>query len=1043
MRTTLPILLAALLAPPPLAGAESAPPNLLLGDTGFEVGGAGLLAQSSPWSSSGDRAEHWQGRGLLTMPGLVAVMRDDAAEGAVSLLLAKPDGADPEWTALLQARTAPLEPGTYRFSLAARADAPCTLQLSLCGPGRENRARIAGGRLAVGTAWVRGGVAVAVPAAGAYVVTAELLEAGRSVRLDALALRAGDAGDYRRPLPLALVLEPARPGPLPRLAIADGSPTLACTLRWHAEAGLGDLAAEAAIEEVDGAVRTLPVGPLPAPAGFGERQVDLPLGEVGIWRVRLLVRTAQGRVVGDSGPVQLGRIRPRQGKPDPFFGLHPHWNPLIPWLGAGAIRDMRLLTWSWLQPQPEAWHEPPPGLLAAMRGAEQRFLLTLVGEHPGNHHQLWEKETWGKVDYGDVPLWAGSGTVVKGLSGDFMLPRSEGLADYARRAARAVRGLRCDLEVINEPLHYMPAADYVALLRTAYRAVKEVDPQLRVVGGASPPLWSTLASRPYGWYEEAFAAGALEVCDAWSIHPYDQGEVPEHGYDGSGEDGWVRGLLALMDRHGGRKPLIISEKGRRSPTWGVHPKVRAAGRTAAHEAPDARADAAQLVRAHVLHRLAGVESFYWFNQPTTLRMQGRYWPWDGQFYTLTDADLGPRPSLVAYAAMTERLAWAGPLGRLDLPESLRGGAFARAGVPVLVLWRWSRAEARPGVRPEAVRLAPPASAGRLRLWDVWGRAVGGDPAGLEIGADPLYVEPAEPVADAAAWIAGWNRLPVRGLPGAEVMGVRLAEAASGHPVVAGFRRLGSAAAAVSLRCGDRVAATDLAGSATASAALPVRLGVGPGMVEVALDLHDGRPPQARTLCYLGVPPRPGGPPLAIDRAGQVVVHTDEFRTWKGAADASLRLSAWWEPSLLHVEVEVRDDLIWANPLDKAAWNGDAVEILIDPDPLGALHRPGLGLRARHLIIPARPGLDTPLLQAKGLQRRLAVERSGDGYRCRLDLPAQALGAEALRAGMVVACEVLLDDADTPRRRKAQLGWSGVADAHRDGSGWGALVLQGP
>lgn len=1029
-----------------LAAAAAETPNLLLGDTGVEVGGAGLLAQSSPWSHSGDLAIHWTGRSLPTMPGLVALERGDAAAGRTCLALAKPATSDPEWTALLQVRAAPLAAGSYRFSLDARADAPCTLLLSLCacGPGRANRARVASGRVAVGRDWQRAAVDLAVASPGAYVASVELLEGGRRVQLDSFALRSGDADGYRPPLPLALALEPSRPGPLPRLAIADGSPALACTLRWHGADDLGTVAAEAVIEEIDGGTRTVALDPLPAPGGPGERQVELPLGEVGVWRVRVLARhPADRRVVGDSGTVQLGRIRPRQGRPDPFFGLHPHWSPLIAHLGAGAVRDMRLLTWSLVQPQEARWIEPPAELLATMRAAPQRFLLTLVGEHPGNHHAPWEKETWGRVDYGDVPLWAASGREVKGLSGDAMLPRPEALAAYARRAAEALRGLDGDLEVINEPLHYMPAEDYVPLLRTVYQAVKSVDPARRVVGGASPPSWSTLASRPYGWYEEAFAAGALDCCDAWSIHPYDAGEVPEHGYDGEGEDGWVRGLIALMQRQGGRKPLIISEKGRRSPSWGLHPVVRAAGRTAAHEAPDARADGAQMVRAHVLHRLAGAESLYWFNYPTSLRMQSRYWPWDGGSYTLTDADLSPRPALVAYAAMTERLAWARPVRRLELPQALRGAAFMRDGTPLLVLWRWSRDECRPGVRPDPVLVAPPAAAGRLRRYDTWGRRLADDDAGLTLGADPLYVEPAAAVADPAAWIAAWDRLPVQGLPAAEVVGMRLAEAEGAHRLVVGVQRLAPQAGPVAMRCGAAGASADLAGAATAALTLPVRLERGGGELTAEFDLHDGHPAPQRRLRYLGVPAQPGGQPLVLGRTDQVVVHTDEFRTWTGEADASLRLGAWWEPAMLHLAIAVRDDRVWAEAQDRTAWNGDAVELLIDPDPLAALLRRGVGARARHLIIPARPGLDTPLRQAQGLHRRLAVELAPDGYRCRLDIPAQALGAERLRAGQVLACEVLLDDADTPQGRKVQLGWSGVRDAARDGTGWGALVLEGP
>ena len=189
-------------------------------------------------------------------------------------------------------------------------------------------------------------------------------------------------------------------------------------------------------------------------------------------------------------------------------------------------------------------------------------------------------------------------------------------------------------------------------------------------------------------------------------------------------------------------------------------------------------------------------------------------------------------------------------------------------------------------------------------------------------------------------------------------------------------------------------------------------------------------------------PAPGAGRLDIDQAGQICVFTDEFRTWRNPADCSAEVSLSWTPAALHIEVKVRDDVLWANPAAKqAAWNGDAVELFLDPAPAEAAFRRALGAGALQAIIPATPGIEAPAIGGGALRRRITVAAVPGGYRCTIDVPAAALGFAAFTAGQILGFDLALDDADSDQGRKTQMAWAGSAENHKDASRWGHLILR--
>jgi hypothetical protein len=125
-----------------------------------------------------------------------------------------------------------------------------------------------------------------------------------------------------------------------------------------------------------------------------------------------------------------------------------------------------------------------------------------------------------------VPYWASADPHKSDAGGRRSWNRNwrpASFADYGD-AVRAIvrrysaRGVH-DFEIWNEPNHprFWPSgpspAEYVELLRAGSRAVREEDPQGRVILGG-------LAGNDYPWLERVYAAGARGLFDVAAVHPY-------------------------------------------------------------------------------------------------------------------------------------------------------------------------------------------------------------------------------------------------------------------------------------------------------------------------------------------------------------------------------------------------------------------------------------------------------------------------------------------------------------------------------------------
>ena len=151
------------------------------------------------------------------------------------------------------------------------------------------------------------------------------------------------------------------------------------------------------------------------------------------------------------------------------------------------------------------------------------------------------------------------------------LPSPAPTPDYYDDFARAAAALAerypgaVGIEIWNEPnvAHFWrPAPDpgaYASLLRQAYVAVKEVDPQMSVAGGsvvATSPTTTGAIDAPI-FLRSVFEAGAAGAMDAISVHAYPAGDVT-----GSRAVSAVQELRQARDTWGdSSKPLWVTETG--------------------------------------------------------------------------------------------------------------------------------------------------------------------------------------------------------------------------------------------------------------------------------------------------------------------------------------------------------------------------------------------------------------------------------------------------------------------------------------------------
>ena len=323
---------------------------------------------------------------------------------------------------------------------------------------------------------------------------------------------------------------------------------------------------------------------------------------------------------------------------------------------------------------------------------------------------------------------------------DYALPADEGKryggrkygpADYvALLVGQAVARYKDRLHVwefMNKPIYMdyaLPAdtgnryggrkygpADYVALLKVAAAAMKQADPACKVMGGiGGGPLLLT---------REVIEAGGLDHLDLFNLHFYPGSRRPE-SYAPEMDQ-----LLALMESHGGRKPIWVTEFS----YYGAddlprRPFFPHAGSWSEQRLLESERQCADLtVRFFAVMLARGVEKIFIHSGSS-----GEVNAPDFECALLAYGG-APRKALAALAVLTELL---GPAPRCEgtrtLGESGHAVAFRTDRHAVVVLW--SADEETPG----AVTAPMPPG---VTLLDAMGRSLPPDKA--DLGASPMYL----------------------------------------------------------------------------------------------------------------------------------------------------------------------------------------------------------------------------------------------------------------------------------------------------------------
>ena len=323
-------------------------------------------------------------------------------------------------------------------------------------------------------------------------------------------------------------------------------------------------------------------------------------------------------------------------------------------------------------------------------------------------------------------------------------------AEFAQRLRATVTTfgkLAPNLEVGNElNLGGLKADEYIdQILKPAVAATREKAPGTQVfsmgLGGVSK-----------GWLDAFEAAGGMELVDVLSIHPGCHPRAPEFW---QGWRGWVwrsqvQDALAAAKRAG--KEVWITET--YAPTPPRYNQV------------DQRTSADYLVRTYLCAIALGVQVCEWYQFQDGVWFAQRSRPDDTEYsFGIVYPDLTPKPAYVAYGAMTERLAGATCLGRLDLgADDLYGLRFRRGDQTVDVLWSYREkhecdlawyppekfeGQHRKPMEPwverwqEPVELSLPAGA-QVTVTDLMGNATPTTPSdgkvSLSLTGSPVYVK---------------------------------------------------------------------------------------------------------------------------------------------------------------------------------------------------------------------------------------------------------------------------------------------------------------
>jgi hypothetical protein len=342
--------------------------------------------------------------------------------------------------------------------------------------------------------------------------------------------------------------------------------------------------------------------------------------------------------------------------------------------------------WQWVQPRQDGFDFSVPDAQID-RVLSAGGLVDVLFPFPSSY---WSA----RVDRRQIEDEAGGSSYVRArLQAAYKPEDVSAFARYVRASVEHYRDRIRVYEVLNEPLftnYALPerfgyrAEDYVEMLRAAYQAAKEADPDCLVIGGIATDASSDRISR-------FIEAGGLKWCDATNYHSY-----PHKGWAESYEPA-LKARWEQMQARGEARPVWYTEFGLYADDDPPTVPYRAGDTTMNNTIrPNELAAAADIVRfAAVFGAYGVVKVFYHAGTQAGLHDSTA----GNVFFEYGGA---PRKQYAAQAALSDLL---GPDARFvrkwDEPEWVRAYEFRSRGRTVVILWT-RRADAPPLALPEGL-----------------------------------------------------------------------------------------------------------------------------------------------------------------------------------------------------------------------------------------------------------------------------------------------------------------------------------------------------
>jgi len=259
-------------------------------------------------------------------------------------------------------------------------------------------------------------------------------------------------------------------------------------------------------------------------------------------------------------------------------------------------------------------------------------------------------------------------------------PRSrEAIEGFCRYAEFVVRHFGKDVrlyEVWNEwnigiglPEPYQKGGspeDYVKLLKAVYPRIKSIDPNVTVIAGAC-----TSGGVRNGWFEKIIQLGALDYCDAVSIHSYNYSQkFPQRCPEAC--SAWMTDVQQMLRKYndGVDVPFYVTEMG-----WPTH--VGKGG-------TDPELSGSYLARLYLLARTSpSFRGIWWYD----FQDDG----WNPQYnennFGIVRPDLTPKPAYYVMADISDLISRGEYVGYVKADDKdLRVLCFRHEGHDVWALW---------------------------------------------------------------------------------------------------------------------------------------------------------------------------------------------------------------------------------------------------------------------------------------------------------------------------------------------------------------------